>query len=214
MDLATFVMRMGLALVARRPHGTGAAMASAHGRHSHERFSCDCRVGVHHDRLSRGRSGRRQPNRRSDCHRDRFPWSRSHLQGGWHCAWTQHRRYGVVLRCRRLAVWHRTVAIRRCDGNGRLVDQCPTPAACLQTPPGIKEVETNYHLELRVALRTKHRCARFVDAIDHNHVALTSLNSEEVEPGNRVRVSAAIKLPAAMTTAWSKSWLASRSSRA
>ena len=35
--------------------------------------------------------------------------------------------------------------------------------------------------------------ALLLSAVDQNHVALTSLNSEDLEPGNRVRVSAEIK---------------------
>jgi putative Mg2+ transporter-C (MgtC) family protein len=62
--------------------------------------------------------------------------------------------------------------------------------------PGLKEVETNYHLELTCAAKDETQVrALLLSAVDHNHVALTSLNSEDLEPGNRVRVSAAIKTP-------------------
>jgi putative Mg2+ transporter-C (MgtC) family protein len=62
--------------------------------------------------------------------------------------------------------------------------------------PGLKEVETNYHLELTCAAKDETQVrALLLSAVDHNHVSLTSLNSEDLEPGNRVRVSAAIKTP-------------------
>lgn len=62
--------------------------------------------------------------------------------------------------------------------------------------PEIKDLETNYHLELVCGAKDETQVrALLVAAIDRNHVALTSLKSEEVEPGNRVRVSAEIKSP-------------------
>ena len=62
--------------------------------------------------------------------------------------------------------------------------------------PGIKEEETNYHLELICAAKDETQVrALLLDAVDRNHVALTSLDSEDLEPGNRVRVSAKIKSP-------------------
>jgi putative Mg2+ transporter-C (MgtC) family protein len=60
--------------------------------------------------------------------------------------------------------------------------------------PELKEVETNYHLELTCAAKDETQVrALLLSAVDQNHVALTSLNSEDLEPGNRVRVSAEIK---------------------
>jgi len=62
--------------------------------------------------------------------------------------------------------------------------------------PGIKEEETNYHLELICAAKDETQVrALLLDAVDRNHVALTLLDSEDLEPGNRVRVSAEIKSP-------------------
>jgi putative Mg2+ transporter-C (MgtC) family protein len=62
--------------------------------------------------------------------------------------------------------------------------------------PEIKEEETNYHLELICAAKDETQVrALLLDAVDHNHVALTSLNSEDLETGDRVRVSAEIKSP-------------------
>jgi putative Mg2+ transporter-C (MgtC) family protein len=58
----------------------------------------------------------------------------------------------------------------------------------------MKELETNYHLELICAARDEAQVrALLLDAVDRNHVALTSLNSEDLETGARVRVSAEIK---------------------
>jgi putative Mg2+ transporter-C (MgtC) family protein len=60
--------------------------------------------------------------------------------------------------------------------------------------PELREVETNYHLELTCAAKDETQVrALLLSAVDQNHVALTSLNSEDLEPGNRVRVSAEIK---------------------
>jgi putative Mg2+ transporter-C (MgtC) family protein len=60
--------------------------------------------------------------------------------------------------------------------------------------PELKEVETNYHLELTCAAKDETQVrALLLSAVDQNHVALTSLNSEDLEPGNRVRVTAEIK---------------------
>jgi putative Mg2+ transporter-C (MgtC) family protein len=62
--------------------------------------------------------------------------------------------------------------------------------------PDIKEIETYYHLELTCAAKDETQVrALLLSAVDQNHVALTSLNSEDLEPGDRVRVSAAIKTP-------------------
>ena len=60
--------------------------------------------------------------------------------------------------------------------------------------PAMKEEETYYHLELTCAAKdeTQER-ALLLSAVDQNHVALTSLNSEDLATGNRVRVSAEIK---------------------
>jgi len=60
----------------------------------------------------------------------------------------------------------------------------------------IKEEPTNYHLELVCGAKDETQVrALLLDAVDRNHVALTSLDSEDLEPGNRVRVSAEIKSP-------------------
>jgi putative Mg2+ transporter-C (MgtC) family protein len=62
--------------------------------------------------------------------------------------------------------------------------------------PEMKDEETNYHLELICAAKDETQVrALLLDAVDRNHVALTSLNSEDLEPGDRVRVSAEIKSP-------------------
>lgn len=61
----------------------------------------------------------------------------------------------------------------------------------------ITEQETNYHLELICAAQDEAQVrSLLLDAVDRNHVALTSLESEEMEAGNRLRVSAEIKSPA------------------
>jgi len=60
--------------------------------------------------------------------------------------------------------------------------------------PEIKELETNYHLELICAAKDEAQVrALLLDAVDRNHVVLTSLNSDDLETGGRVRVSAEIK---------------------
>src|SRR5260370_11515371 len=60
--------------------------------------------------------------------------------------------------------------------------------------PAMKEEETYYHLELTCAAKDETQVrSLLLSAVDQNHVALTSLNSEDLEPGNRVRVSAEIK---------------------
>jgi putative Mg2+ transporter-C (MgtC) family protein len=60
--------------------------------------------------------------------------------------------------------------------------------------PAMKEEETYYHLELTCAAKDETQVrALLLSAVDQNHVALTSLDSEDLEPGNRVRVSAEIK---------------------
>jgi putative Mg2+ transporter-C (MgtC) family protein len=60
--------------------------------------------------------------------------------------------------------------------------------------PAMKEEETYYHLELTCAAKDETQVrALLLSAVDQNHVALTSLNSEDLEEGNRVRVSAEIK---------------------
>src|ERR1700730_2858285 len=62
--------------------------------------------------------------------------------------------------------------------------------------PEIKEEKTNYHLELVCAAKDETQVrALLLDAVDRNHVALTSLDSEDLETGERVRVSAEIKSP-------------------
>ena len=62
--------------------------------------------------------------------------------------------------------------------------------------PEIKEEETNYHLELVCAAKDETQVrALLLDAVDRNHVALTSLNSEDLQEGTHVRVSAEIKSP-------------------
>lgn len=60
--------------------------------------------------------------------------------------------------------------------------------------PAMIEMEANYHLELICAAKDETQVrALLLNAVDINHVALTSLNSEDLEPGDRVRVSAEIK---------------------
>jgi putative Mg2+ transporter-C (MgtC) family protein len=62
--------------------------------------------------------------------------------------------------------------------------------------PEIKEVETNYHLELVCAANDETQVrALLLNSVDRAHVVLTSLMSEVVETGNRVRVIAEIKSP-------------------
>ena len=62
--------------------------------------------------------------------------------------------------------------------------------------PEVREQETNYHLELICAAKDETQVRTLLlGAVDRNHVALTSLNSEDLETGNRVRVSAEIKSP-------------------
>lgn len=63
--------------------------------------------------------------------------------------------------------------------------------------PGLKEEPAIYHLEFTCAARdeTKVR-ALLLNVVDRNHVGLTSLHSEDLEPGDRVRVSAEIITPA------------------
>jgi putative Mg2+ transporter-C (MgtC) family protein len=62
--------------------------------------------------------------------------------------------------------------------------------------PEMKDLEANYHLELICAAQDEAQVrSLLLDAVDRNHVALTSLDSEDLEPGNRVRVSAEIKSP-------------------
>jgi putative Mg2+ transporter-C (MgtC) family protein len=59
-----------------------------------------------------------------------------------------------------------------------------------------KEEESSYHLELICAAKQETQVrALLLSAVDHNHVALTSLNSEDLETGDRVRVTAGIKTP-------------------
>jgi len=60
--------------------------------------------------------------------------------------------------------------------------------------PDTKIEETNYHLELICAAKDETQVrALLLSAVEYNHVALTSLTSEDMETQNRVRVSAAIK---------------------
>ena len=62
--------------------------------------------------------------------------------------------------------------------------------------PGVKEEEVNYHLELVCAATDEtHVRTLLVDAVDRNHVELISIDSEDMENTNRVRVSAVIKSP-------------------
>lgn len=59
------------------------------------------------------------------------------------------------------------------------------------------KLETNYHLELICAAKDEAQVrALLVDAVDRNHVILTSLSSDDLETSGRVRVSAEIKSPA------------------
>ena len=62
--------------------------------------------------------------------------------------------------------------------------------------PEVKEEEINYHLELVCASTDEtHVRTLLVDAVDRNHVELISIDSEDLENTNRVRVSAGIKSP-------------------
>jgi putative Mg2+ transporter-C (MgtC) family protein len=58
----------------------------------------------------------------------------------------------------------------------------------------ITEQETRYHLELICAAQDEAQVrSLLLDAVDRNHVTLTTLESEDLEPGNRLRVTAEIK---------------------
>ena len=62
--------------------------------------------------------------------------------------------------------------------------------------PEIKEEETSYHLELICAAAGEtHVRTLLLDAVDRNRAGLTSIESEDLENTNRVRVSATIKTP-------------------
>jgi putative Mg2+ transporter-C (MgtC) family protein len=62
--------------------------------------------------------------------------------------------------------------------------------------PEMKELETNYHLELICATKDETQVrALLLNSVDRNHVVLTSLHSEDLETGDRVRVSAEITSP-------------------
>ena len=60
--------------------------------------------------------------------------------------------------------------------------------------PQMKEEETNYHLDLTCASKDETQVrALLLSVVDHNHVSLTSLSSENLETGNFVHVTAGIR---------------------
>lgn len=60
--------------------------------------------------------------------------------------------------------------------------------------PDIKEPETDYHLELICSAKDETQVRALVlSAVERNHIGLNSLDSEDLETGDRVRVSATIK---------------------
>ena len=70
------------------------------------------------------------------------------------------------------------------------------PLAYKLSPIKMQALETNYHLELSCAAQDEAQVrALLLDAVDLNHVAVTSLDSQDLDTGNRVRVSAEIKSP-------------------
>ncbi len=59
-----------------------------------------------------------------------------------------------------------------------------------------KGQETNYSLELACGSTNEQRVrALLLNAVDRNHVQLISLESVDLEPGDRVRITALVKLP-------------------
>jgi len=62
--------------------------------------------------------------------------------------------------------------------------------------PEVKEQETNYHLELICSSKDETEVrALLLNAVESSHIGLNSLDSEDLETGDRVRVSATIKTP-------------------
>lgn len=62
--------------------------------------------------------------------------------------------------------------------------------------PELRDGETNYHLELTCTTRDEGQMrALLLSAVDRNHVTLTALQSEDIDHGGQVRVSAEIKSP-------------------
>jgi putative Mg2+ transporter-C (MgtC) family protein len=60
--------------------------------------------------------------------------------------------------------------------------------------PELKLQETNYHFELTCRVKDEMQIrALMLSALDNNHLSLTSLNSEDLDTGERVRVSAGIR---------------------
>jgi len=62
--------------------------------------------------------------------------------------------------------------------------------------PGKQTLETNYQLELTCGLKDEAQLrALLLPAVESNHLAITSLASQLLEPGDRVRVTAELKAP-------------------
>ena len=62
--------------------------------------------------------------------------------------------------------------------------------------PELREGETCYHFQLTCAAKDETQMrALLLNAVDHNHVTLSALNSEDLDRGEHVRVSAEIKSP-------------------
>jgi putative Mg2+ transporter-C (MgtC) family protein len=62
--------------------------------------------------------------------------------------------------------------------------------------PEVKEEETTYTLELTCAAKDETQVrALLLETVDHNHAALISINSEDLDTGNRARVTVEIKTP-------------------
>jgi len=62
--------------------------------------------------------------------------------------------------------------------------------------PEIKEQESNYHLELICSTKDETQVRALVlSAVERNNIGLNSLDSEDLETGDRVRVSATIRTP-------------------
>jgi putative Mg2+ transporter-C (MgtC) family protein len=62
--------------------------------------------------------------------------------------------------------------------------------------PEMKGETTNYHLELICATKDETQIrALLLNAIEQNHIGLNSLESEDLDTGDRVRVTASIRTP-------------------
>ena len=60
--------------------------------------------------------------------------------------------------------------------------------------PDLALNETNYHFELTCSAKDEmHIRALMLSAMENNHLSITSLNSEDLDTGERVRVTAGIR---------------------